>query len=104
MRPISATYTTTGIQTAVGLDWQIVPFSVSYAITKGGSPTFSLTVDHTYDNLNDPSITPVWFAGTAVTDAAEGVFTAPVQFIRVNIASLSGGTVTLKVLQGESIN
>jgi hypothetical protein len=106
MQPISVTYpaNATGSQTPVSLDWRIVPFSVAYGISFDGSATGSVTVDTTLDNVNDASITPVWIASSAITTTSFAALTSPAQFIRVTVTSLSGGTLTFKVLQGESVN
>lgn len=104
MQPISTTYAAdaTGSQTPISLDWRIVPFSVSYAVIYDGSATGSVTVDTTLDNVNDPNITPVWNSSADITTTTFASITAPVQFVRVSITSLSAGTLTFKVLQGES--
>lgn len=103
MQPISVTYASdaTGEQAAIGLDWRIVPFSASYLISYDGGATGSVTVESTLDDVNDSAISPVWVASSAITDTALATLTAPVQFVRVNIGSLSGGTLTFKLLQGE---
>ena len=103
MQPVNATYSTIATQIPISLDWRVVPFSVSYAVVYNGS-TGSMTLDHTYDNVNDPTITPTWFSSAAITSNGEGTLTTPVQFVRANITALTGGTLTLKILQGESIN
>lgn len=106
MNPVSITYTTTGAKDGIMLDWRIAPFSVSYAVIKEtGGGTLSATIEVTLDNIMDPTITPVWFAlGSALTATTLAALTAPVQAVRLNIDTLSGTNVTLKLLQGESIN
>lgn len=106
MNPISITYpsTATGSQTPVALDWRIAPFSVAYAVIYNSGASGSVTIDHTYDDVNNSAITPVWFASSAITQNTEGTFTAPIQFTRITVGSLSGGTLTLKVLQATLIN
>jgi len=103
MQPISVTYAAdaAGEQAAIGLDWRTVPFSVSYLVSFDGEATGSVTVETTLDDANDASITPVWVASSAITETGLAALGAPVQFIRVNIGSLSGGMLTFKLLQGE---
>ena len=103
MQPISVTYpaNATGEQTAIGLDWRTVPFSVSYLVSFDGSATGSVTIESTLDDVNNAAITPVWSASSAITSKTLAALTAPVQFVRINIGSLSGGTLTFKLLQGE---
>jgi hypothetical protein len=106
MQPISVTYTTTGTQTPLSLDWRIVPFLVSYDVIKvTGGGTLSVTLETTLDDIMNPNVTPVWTAlGSALTATTRGSLTAPVTAIRANIGTLTGTDVTLKILQGESIN
>lgn len=106
MNPISITYDTTGTKDGIMLDWRVTPFQVSYDVIKNtGGGSLSVTVETTLDNIMDPSITPVWTAvGSALTATTRGTLTAPVQAIRFNIGTLSGTTVTLKLLQGTLVN
>lgn len=99
MNPVSVTYSGTGAQTPIQLDYRVPIMNASWVVIVPGGVTTSLTVDHTYDNVNDPSVTPVWLSSAAITATTEGTFTTPYQFMRVNIASLSGGNVTLKYVQ-----
>ncbi len=103
--PNYITYTTTGAQTPISLDWMLAPFNVSIAIWLTGTATYAL--QYTLDDVNDPTITPRWFDSTDMPTGttASGVtnFAFPVRFIRVNIAALTG-TLELKVIQGMSIN
>src|SRR6185312_2201849 len=103
MNPKSISYATTGTKEAIAIDWRIAPVNVGYAIIVPGGVTTSLTLDHTYDNVNDPTITPVWISSSAITTTTEGTVTAPYQFVRLNIASISGGSVTLKLNQATQI-
>ena len=104
MNPVSITYDTTGTKVAFALDWRIAPFTVSYDVIKNtGSGTLSVTVETTLDDINDPNA--VWTAvGSALAATTRGTLTAPVQAIRLNIGTLSGTTVTLKLLQATLIN
>ena len=106
MNPVNITYpaSSTGSQTPVALDWRIAPFTVSYAVIFNSAASGSVTVDHTYDDINNPAITPVWFSSSAITTNTEGTFTAPFQFCRVTVGSLAGGTLSFKLLQATLIN
>lgn len=105
MNVVSATYpaSATGSQTPISVDWRIAPVNGAYAVIFNGAATGSVTVDRTYDNVNDPNITPVWFSSAAITTNTEGTITIPVQFIRVMIGSLSGGTLSFKFNQATQI-
>lgn len=101
--PISASYAAPGVQPGISLDWQLIPFSVSYLVYVAGGVTTSVTFDYTLDNINDPLITPVWVASAAITTTTAGSLTVPVQFVRLNVGSVSGGAVVLKLLQGTDV-
>lgn len=104
MNPISRTYAadSTGAQTAFGIDWRDAPTGLSYQVVFDSGASGSVTVDTTLDNLNDPSgsVTPVWTSSSAITTTTLSSVPSPAQFIRVTIGSLSGGTLTFKILQG----
>jgi len=103
MNPKSVSYSTTGSKEAIAIDWRIAPVNVGYAVIVPNGVTTSVTLDHTYDNVNDPSVTPVWIASTAITATTEGTIAVPFQFVRLTIASISGGAVTLKLNQATQI-
>lgn len=99
--------TATGAQTPIVLDWRIAPFSVNTALIVPAGTTISATVEYTFDNINDTSVTPVWIADAtygAVTATKERSYAAPYQAVRVNITSISGGPAYFCVLQGTNIN
>lgn len=106
MQPISVTYAdgASGAQTALSLDWRIVPFSVSYQVVKvTGAGTMSVQMEGTLDSVQDANA--VWFSiGSALTATTVASLTAPIQGIRANFGSLSSTDCVLKILQGESIN
>lgn len=70
-------------------------------ISGGGSATY--TVQHTFDNVFDSSVTPTWFDHASVageTASLDGSYSAAVAAIRLKVTVFGGGTVTLTVLQG----
>ncbi|RUV07931.1 hypothetical protein EOA79_02250 [Mesorhizobium sp. M1A.F.Ca.IN.020.03.2.1] len=105
MNPVSVTYpaSATGAQTPISIDWRIAPVNVGYAVIFNAGASGSVTVDHTYDNVNDPSVTPVWFSSSAITANTEGTITVPYQFVRITVGSLAGGTLTFKLNQATQI-
>lgn len=103
MNPIRVTYaaSATGVQTALSIDFRDAPAGCSFEVQFDAGASGSVTVETTLDNINDPAITPDWFTSSpAITADARGVIGYPVQFIRLNISSLAGGTLTFKVLAG----
>ena len=129
MRSIVKTVTAVGETAAIPLDTYIAPFQISAAVVMVGSTYAECTIQHTFDNVFDSSITPTWWDTT--TDASEkenegyllqedggkilqedggGLMIGdedirtyidfPVSAVRLNITSISaGGSVTFTVLQ-----
>ena len=122
MRQIVVSTTTIGTSAAIPLDTYIVPFQVSIGIAM--STDSEVTIEHTYSNVLDSSVTPVWYP-TVSSAADEGfllqedgfqilqedgfaILTGdqnfshfidfPVSAIRLNTVQ-NGGTVTMTVLQ-----
>ena len=98
----SATYAATGTQVPVSIDWRDdVPGAITAQVIFNAGASGSSTIEYTLDNASDPSVTPVWTTlGAALAASGALVIGFPVQFIRLNVASLAGGTLTFKVLQG----
>lgn len=70
-------------------------------ISAGGSATY--TVQHTFDNVFDSSVTPTWFDHASVageTASLDGSYSASIAAIRLKVTVYASGTVTLTVLQG----
>ena len=107
MNWVRQTISTTGTQTPISMDWRIAPFIANTALIVPAGVTVSATVEYTFDDVNDPSVVPVWIADATygtVSATKERVYTAPYQFVRVNVASISGGDVYFEYLQGTNIN
>lgn len=103
MNPINATITTTGTY-VYGVDWRDAPNGFAYQVVFNAGASGSVTVDTTLDNVNDPSVTPVWTTGTTVTSTTSGSIATPVQFVQLSVNTLSGGTLGFKILQGAPDN
>ncbi|WP_213775107.1 hypothetical protein [Bradyrhizobium sp. dw_78] len=100
--PIYETYTTTGAQDPIPLNYYQTPFNASvFVYINGGTATYG--VQYTADPTNSASITPRWFddanmpAGTAASATSNYMF--PVRAVRVNITAITG-SVEFKILQG----
>ena len=104
MNPLRQTFAaaSSGAQTALGIDWrENGATGFTYEVQYNSGASGSVTVETTLDDVNDPSITADWIAETgAITSDTRGVIGHPVQFVRLNISSLTGGTLTFKVLVG----
>lgn len=70
MRQITVTTTGLGASNPVPLDTYIAPFQVSVGIVMSAGS--EVVIEHTYDNVLDPNVTPVWYP-TASSTSDEGV-------------------------------
>lgn len=103
--PIAAT----GAQASLDLDPTIAPFQVSAVIVFNAGAAGTVQLQVTYDNFDSPTMTDAqatWVnVGTGVTGTTVAALTSPVTRLRVTISvALTGGTVTLRTIQGFSIN
>ena len=121
MRQIVVTQTGPGSSDAIPLDTYITPFQVGIGLSIDADT--ELTIEHTFDNVLDSSVTPTWFptystvaelgyllkedGGAILTESSEFILTGdynafttvmyPVSAIRLN--NLGAGNVTMTVLQ-----
>lgn len=99
MRPI--VLTTTGVSTSsvAPMDTYQTPFNVGFGVTITAPATF--TVQHTFDDIFDSSVTPVWFSHPSVAGLsanADGNYAFPVRAIRLN-QSAGAGSAKLTIIQ-----
>jgi len=104
------TYTTTGTKGSWNCDPSITPFELSVAVTFVTGPV-SYKLQYTYDNMDSALATDAnanWFDSTAIpagtATAKEAAFTSPITRIRLVIATLTAGSITMTMLQGISTN
>ncbi len=82
------------------LDFTTTAVGIGFVCKVSGTVNYS--VEHTYDNVLDPAVSPTWLPHgvsnmTNATTTQESNFVIPVSGMRVVINS-GGGTVTLVVL------
>jgi len=100
MHRIRTTVTGVGVSPAIPVDTNLAPFNVSFGCVI--SATASYTVEHTFDDLRDSTITPTWFPHpfvAAQTANKDGNYAMPITAYRLNV-SASTGSVTITSLQG----
>jgi hypothetical protein len=104
MRPTTASTTdATGAATVsavVPLDYVQSPFNVGIGIVVTG--TVAVTVQHTFDNVQDAGVTPVWLDHSSLaakTANSDGNYAFPVRAIRLRQATGNGSAV-MTVIQG----
>jgi hypothetical protein len=102
MRPQYVTLTATGTSNWLPMDTRQAPFSVGIGV-KINSGTATYTVEHTFDDIFDSTVTPVAFSNSglsAQTTNKDGNYAFPVRAIRLNVTAGSSPNVTMAVLQG----
>lgn len=99
MRPITLTKTGTGSSSLAVLDHYLTPFNVAIGAVVSG--TVNYTIQHTFDDVLDSSVTPTWFnhpTMAALTANSDGNYAFPVRAVKILINS-GTGSVTAKVIQ-----
>lgn len=99
MRPITIAKTGTGSSSPAALDHYISPFNVGIGVVASG--TVNYTVQHTFDDVFDPAVTPTWFNHPTLvsqTTSADGNYAFPVRAVKVLINS-GTGTAAATLLQ-----
>lgn len=102
MKPVVVAKTNTGASSVVPLDHFQNPFNVGLGCVIAGSPTY--TIQHTFDDVLDASVTPTWFSHpdlTGQTANADGNYAFPIRAVRINVTAVGASTdsVTLTVIQ-----
>ncbi len=101
MRPTSITVSSAASSAWISLDYRQSPFNVGIGCVVSGTLTYK--VEHTFDDVNDSTITPTAFTHSTITSAttnSDGNYAFPVRAIRVTVTSFTSGSVTMTVLQG----
>ncbi len=100
--------TASGTATSVTSDWiptnlLETPFNVGFGVVKSGGGEVTYRVEHTFDNIFDPDVTPTSFIHadvTAETGNVDGNYAFGVRAIREAIVSASGSSsLTLTTIQ-----
>ncbi len=103
MRPVKVTQSGVGTSAIIPLDYTQAPFNVGIGtVLSSGSATWS--VQHTFDDVQDSTVTPVWFNNSginAVTANTDGNYAFPIRAIRLNV-TLGTGTVYMIAIQGRA--
>lgn len=100
MRPKVVSLTGAGSSAWIPMDYKQSPFAIGLGVTVSGVVNY--TVEHTFDNVFDSTITPVAFPHStlsAQTANKDGNYAFPVRAIRITNNS-GAGTSTITILQG----
>jgi hypothetical protein len=97
MRSIVISKTGTGSSSIAPLDTYRNPFNVGVGVVVSG--TVNYTIQHTFDDIQDSAVTPVWFSHptlASLTANADGNYAFPVRGVKILVNSGDGSaTVTL---------
>lgn len=99
MRPIVISKTGTGSSSIVPLDTYRNPFNVGIGVVTSG--TVNYTIQHTFDDVQNASVTPSWFSHpslAALAANADGNYAFPVRAIKILVNS-GTGTATATIIQ-----
>ena len=99
MKQQIATQTGVGSSNLLVTDTYISPFNVGFGVVVTGTGTY--TVQHTFDNVFDSTITPVWFSHPTIaakSDNQDGNYAFPVSAIKV-LVTAGAGTAKMTMIQ-----
>lgn len=99
MRPIVVSKTGAGSSATVPMDYFKNPFNVGIGVVVSG--TVNYTIQHTFDDVQNPLVTPTWFSHPSLASLAvnaDGNYAFPVTAIKVLVNSGSG-TATATIVQ-----
>jgi len=95
----SLTGSATGATAPIPMDVNQNPFNVGMGVVVSATGTY--TVEHTFDDIWDTTVTPTWYPNTGLTAQTankDGNYAFPVSAIRLNAAA-NTGSITLTVIQ-----
>lgn len=101
MRPQSVTVKEAGNSPWIPVDHHKNPFSIGFGVTVPDGVAAVYSVQHTFDDIQDPNVTPEAFDHPDVSEesaSADGNYAHPVRAIRLSVAS-TDGPVTLTLIQ-----
>ncbi len=99
MRAVIITKTGTGSSTTAPTNLNTSPFNIGIGVVVTGTVTYS--IQHTFDDVYDANVTPVWFNHASLvgqTVSSDGNYAFPVRGIKV-LVTAGSGTATATLLQ-----
>lgn len=104
MRPQEITQTGTGTTAWIPVDYAKSPFNLGFGVViVSGTATYS--VQHTFDDVYDPAVTPVAFDNASVaaqTTNKDGNYAFPIRALRLTVTAGAAPVVKLTALQGRT--
>jgi hypothetical protein len=89
---------------AIPVDPRQAAFAIGFGLVITGTGTYK--VQHTFDNVQDSTVTPTWFDHPVVTGktaSTDGNYAFPIRAVRLNCTAFTNGSGTLRILQGGKI-
>ncbi len=102
MKPVSVTVSSVTESDPIALDWRENDFKVALGVILTAGATLTYSVQHTFDDIQDSSVTPVWLDNDGMTDLTatdDGNYAFPVKACRLEVSAYTGGSATLTVIQ-----
>jgi hypothetical protein len=99
MRSIVISKTGTGSSSVAPLDTYRNPFNIGIGVVVSG--TVNYTIQHTFDDVFNSAVTPVWFSHptlNALAVNADGNYAFPVRALKILVNS-GTGTATATIVQ-----
>jgi hypothetical protein len=97
---IVTSVTGVAVSSAIYVNHDLIPLNIGFGCVITGTATY--TVEHSFDDLRDPTITATWFPHpfvVAQTVSKDGNYAMPITAYRLNV-SASTGKVVMTSLQG----
>jgi len=103
MYPKKITVTGVGTSAWIPVDYKQDPMNIGLGcVVVSGTATYS--VEHTFDNIFDSTVTPVAFSNsgiTAQTANKDGNYAYPVRAVRLNVTAGASPVVAMTLIQGQ---
>ena len=84
------------------MDWNLPYFAVGFGCVISAGAVLTYKVQHTFDDILNPAVTPTWFDHSSVTGQTankDGNYAFPVTAVRLTVTAYTSGNVTLTLLQ-----
>lgn len=105
MRPVRFVMSAAGNSAVIPLDLYIAPFQVAVNVFMSNGATVDYTLQYTYDDVLAPGYNPAtgqWIDDTTMDNEVVSStvnLSAPVTAVRIVAATLTGGTLTVAIVQ-----
>jgi hypothetical protein len=105
MRPVRVVVAAVAVSSVIPIDQYLGPTNIGLGVVITTGPA-TYTVEHTFDNIWDPLVTPVWFPHptlVAQTTNKDSNYAAPPRAVRLNVTAFTAGSVALTLVQAGAV-